>query len=488
MKTKKFKIIKVLVLLLPCLELFGSEFPIDTILYSGPKENRINFVFLSDGYQKHELTKFKTDVDSSVIYFFNEPPLSNYKNYFNVFAIRVPSNQSGASHPRTAPDCPDSNYHPKLKVDNYFGSTFDASNIHRLLVSYRSDSVYNVLTRNFPDYDQAFILVNSTFYGGSGGGIPTSSTNYASAEVILHEFTHSFARLSDEYGGNCTYKSLLGPNVTDNKAYLQVPWNIWIDSTTPVPTPATGDYIGIPGFYEGAYYCDTGWYRPAISCKMRDLYARYCVVCKQAMIERIHNLVSPVDSYSPEDLYLETADTTLNFHVNIIKTIPNTIETLWYLDSTLLSGEDSLVLNTKSLPEGFSSITALVNDTTPMTRDSSHLFKNTHKQIIHWEILKNGTGVKLESEAGKLYLNVFPNPFDEIINIELTLTDSRSVTAILTDIKGNPVYQNDLHPAGEGKNLFRFDLSNKNLPNGSYYLVLKTGNSSLGRELIRIGR
>lgn len=486
MKNRTILVMLLFGLVLPDAVSFGSEFPIDTIMYSGPKENRINFVFLSDGYQKHELPKFLLDVDSSVAYFFGEPPFSNYKNYFNVFAISVPSRESGASHPRTAPDCPDSIYHPRVKVDNYFGSSFDANNIHRLLVSYRSDSIYNVLMRNFPDYGQAFVLVNTPHYGGSGGGIPVSSTNYASSEVVMHEFSHSFAQLSDEYGGNCTYKSLLGKNVTDKKDYLQIPWNSWLDAKTPLPTPATGDYLGIPGLYEGAYYCDTGWYRPMIDCKMRSLYTKFCVACKQLIIERIHELVSPVDSYMPKDLFLETGDTTLNFRANIVRPEPNTIETLWYLDSAQVSGSDSLVLSTKTLPEGFSSITVLINDTTGMTRDTAHIYNNIHKQIIHWEILKNSTGISIDGNTSEISLKVFPNPFTESINIEVT-TGGRDVTAILADLSGNIVGEWSGPGLVDG-NKIRITISSAHLLPGYYRLILKSGKAMLGSDLLKIGK
>ena len=126
-------------------ELISSEFQIDTISISGSQANRINFVFLSDGYQQFELNKFIADVKNSMDSFFKVIPFSNYKNYFNIFAIRVPSKESGASHPRTAPDCPDSASHPKLKVNNYFGSAFDVNGVHRAIVALRSDSIFNVL-------------------------------------------------------------------------------------------------------------------------------------------------------------------------------------------------------------------------------------------------------------------------------------------------------------------------------------------------------
>src|SRR6185295_17090525 len=117
------KVIKCLWLMLSvCVISNAQVFKIDTVLYNGSSEKRINIVFLSDGYQQSELDNYITDVRSIVLKLFAQEPFSEYSTYFNVFAIRVPSNVSGA-----APD-------PSKPIDNYFGSTFNYGGIDRLLV------------------------------------------------------------------------------------------------------------------------------------------------------------------------------------------------------------------------------------------------------------------------------------------------------------------------------------------------------------------
>src|SRR5258708_7869266 len=81
----------------------------------------------------------------------------------------------------------------------YFGSTFNYAGIDRLLVPVNSSHIYSVLANNFPQYDQVFVVVNSTKYGGSGGFAATASINSSSAEIAIHEMGHSFAALRDEY-------------------------------------------------------------------------------------------------------------------------------------------------------------------------------------------------------------------------------------------------------------------------------------------------
>ena len=102
----------------------AQTFEVQSIYNSGPDDKRINLVILSDGYQASELGAFITDANSFTNALFAESPYLEYKNYFNVYAIKVPSNQSGASHPGTATDVTEPVI-PVAVVDNYFGSTFD---------------------------------------------------------------------------------------------------------------------------------------------------------------------------------------------------------------------------------------------------------------------------------------------------------------------------------------------------------------------------
>jgi hypothetical protein len=74
-----------------------------------------------------------------------------------VFAIKVPSNVSGAAD------------NPNQLIDNYFGSTYNYSGIERLLVPVHSAQIVNVLASQLPESDQVILIVNDTRYGGSGG-------------------------------------------------------------------------------------------------------------------------------------------------------------------------------------------------------------------------------------------------------------------------------------------------------------------------------
>lgn len=145
----------------------AQVFDVDTILYNGPIDKRINLVILSEGYTNEQLPNFIQDGKAVRDYMFSIAPYKEYKNYFNVFIIKVPSAESGITHPATATDSGEPVF-PKSTVNTYFSTTFDYSGIHRLVVPTKTSAITNVLASNFPAYDQVFILANTTYYGGSG--------------------------------------------------------------------------------------------------------------------------------------------------------------------------------------------------------------------------------------------------------------------------------------------------------------------------------
>ena len=66
----------------------AQKFDVDTIVYNGISDKRINLVILSDGYTISEISKFIADATSFTTGYFNETPYKNYQKYFNVFIIK----------------------------------------------------------------------------------------------------------------------------------------------------------------------------------------------------------------------------------------------------------------------------------------------------------------------------------------------------------------------------------------------------------------
>ena len=131
--------------------LVAQIFKVDTIQYQGSKDKFINIVVMGDGYTAIEQDKFLMDASKMTEYLFSQAPWSNYKAYFNVFAIEVISEESGVRHPNTASDCSSANV-PVSNPNTYLGVTFDYANIHRLVVPTKNGNIANVLSSNFPNY------------------------------------------------------------------------------------------------------------------------------------------------------------------------------------------------------------------------------------------------------------------------------------------------------------------------------------------------
>ncbi len=207
--------------------LVGQTFPVTAIVNNGANDKYINFVMLGDGYKSNQQSTFITDATNITSDLFSQSPFLEYKNFFNVYAIEVPSNESGADHPGTATDVIEPAFAIQ-DVDNYFGSTFDAFGIHRLLVPMNSANVHSVLANNFPAYDQVMVIINSPHYGGSGGWLASTSTNAAANEIAIHEIGHSFAGLADEYWAGDQYANEK-PNMTQESNPSLVKWKNWMN-------------------------------------------------------------------------------------------------------------------------------------------------------------------------------------------------------------------------------------------------------------------
>lgn len=394
-----------LLFLAPGPGLQAQTFPKDSSRWNGNPQKFINMVFLGDGYQAGEINKYREHVTSTGDYLFQVSPFKEYANYFNVYAIKVPSVQSGADHPRTAVDCVPASEHPLLATDNYFNSTFDYVSIHRLLVPTNPAAVNNVIIDNLPLYDQPLMLVNSTFYGGSGGSTAaTASINTASFEIMVHEIGHSFAGLADEYWVN-EVSAGERANMTREKDPQKVRWKNWIG------------FKGVGVYPHGTSGGQENWYRPHESCEMRFLNNEFCPVCKEAIVLRImQHFGTPVQSRFPVDPAVTLLTDSMRFKVNLYKPNPNTLRTKWMLNGNLIYvNRDSILIRSNQLIPGNNTLSFEVLDTTPLIRADSHAALNTH--VLNWTIQLASTGN--EDATAWQGLRVYPNPASDELNIAL---------------------------------------------------------------------
>jgi hypothetical protein len=462
----KKSIFSILLSIVLCASVFGQIFPKDSLLYSGTINKMINLVIMSDGYTSAELPKFKTDATAFMNYFFTQSPFSNYKNYFNVYTVNVPSNQSGVIHPHTASDC--GGDVTVTNPDIYFKSTMDYAGMHRLIVANFS-IVYTTLNNNFPQWDLVLILVNSTKYGGSGGTISVASTDPSATQVAVHEIGHSFGNLRDEYYPGASYMVEQANTSKESNSTL-VRWKNWIG-------------INSTGLYQ--FSEDNTWYRPHQNCKMRNISLAFCPYCNELTIEKIHSITNAIYSYAPTPTTFTVTSKKIPFAITTLKPIPNTLKITWMLDGSVYAKNvDTLSLDSTSLTNGIHKLVATVIDTTTAVKADNHA--TTHLYSLNWTINKLVTSISINTQQYKTIVSTYPNPFHDNITISYTLEKKSNVRVDILAINGSLiktlVKQNNV-PAGEYKNTVNF--SAKNLPASMYLIRYTIDNYSYTEQIIK---
>lgn len=455
----KKKSILIFICLLSLLKIQAQKFPVDTILYNGNIDRYINFVFMGDGYTIEEQDKFEKDAHNIIDYMFNIEPWKQYKNYFNAFAIKVVSKESGATHARSASDCNTSNV-PISNPDTYFKCSFDSYNIHRLIVPTNITNIFNVLSTNFPKYDQVILISNSPYYGGSGGQFATLTTDKNSAEVAVHEIGHSFARLADEYWAGDNYAGERA-NMTMENNPSKVKWANWIDEK------------GI-GIYQ---HCCTEiakkWYRPHQICKMRTLNVPFCSVCIETIIERIHTLTNPIVAYSPNIDNVVSKDDLIVFKLTeLIKPNPNTLKIIWDFEGDIIGyNVDSVVIDPNNIDTGNYLLSVSVADTTTMVRSETH--NQNHFNTLIWNIEKNDlSNTKFTSIENKITYSAFPNPTSDYLHLKIeTEKPLKGIEISVLTVNGSLIKKMTKGLNITGSYEDRFDMSG--LSSGNYILQIK---------------
>jgi hypothetical protein len=260
-------------------------YPSFPVLNSGDPAIRVDVVIIPEGYTADQMDLFKEDCKKFANYLFNSTPFKENKEKFNIWGVEAPSEESGT-------DIPADNIWRKTVLNSRF-YTFD---LDRYLMTSDYKSVRDVAA-NAP-YDQIYILVNSSKYGG--GAIYNHysvcvNRNMFEEYVFVHEFGHGFGFLADEYYSsdvayNDFYPLHLEPlerNLT-TLVDFESKWKHLVKKGIPIPTPNDKKYAYVVGLFEGGGYMAAGIYRPEFDCTMKSATVdNFCEVCKQALTEMI---------------------------------------------------------------------------------------------------------------------------------------------------------------------------------------------------------
>ena len=253
------------------------------ILSNGDSHEKVDLVFLAEGYTAAERDKFVADAKRFMEALFKTPPYDQRKNDFNVWAVGCISEESGtdSSGKGVFKNTAFNTGYYTFGIDRYL-TTRDMKSIR--------DAVWNVPT------DAIFILINADTYGGGGmyNFYACGTADHPKTPVVFtHEFGHSFAGLADEYfSSEVAYNDFYNlkyepwePNIT-TLVNFNAKWKDLLPANTPVPTPLDDAHKDKCGVFEGGGYLSKGIYRPMDHCMMRD-YAPFCPACTRA----IHRMI-----------------------------------------------------------------------------------------------------------------------------------------------------------------------------------------------------
>jgi hypothetical protein len=278
--------------------LTGATFEAVPGFTSGSSNNRVDILFLAEGYTSSDLRWFRVDTDTFAQRFMSTLPFSAYRSHFNFWRLHVPSLGRGADRP-LCPDPDDENLDNGTYVNTAFDATYCTGGIWRLLTVDSAKALQ--AASEYPNWDIIITVVQSTLRGGSGGEVAVTSMDdgYTVSDDILgvvqHEFAHTFANLGDEYvDENADYDPCSDlntdpsdncePNVTDVYYRSGLKWKHWVSSSTPVPTTSPLSDPLAAGSWEGARYLDDGMYRQCFNGIMRDSLEPFCRVDRERVL------------------------------------------------------------------------------------------------------------------------------------------------------------------------------------------------------------
>lgn len=244
------------------------------LLGDGNSRERIDVVIMAEGYARRDRKKFFRDAEEAVRNLVAHEPFKSMQDRFNIIAAATLSEDSGVSVPRDG-----------VWKRTALGSHFDTFYSDRYLTTEKQFRMHDALA-GLP-YESIIILANTDTYGG--GGIynlyTLASTGHAKfGPVVVHEFGHSFAGLTDEYAYD-------GTAPADQTADVE-PWQKNVTTQVDFASKWQDLYEqGVAGLVEGAAYQPKGYWRACEDCRMRTNESpEFCPVCRRAIEQTIRYL------------------------------------------------------------------------------------------------------------------------------------------------------------------------------------------------------
>ena len=313
----------------------------------------VTIAFIPEGFQEQELPLYERLARSAIDKLLDTEPYRSYADRFNAYILKVASAESGAG-------VTDGNGNVVTPVNNYFGTKWGESSYGDMRAD--DNKVFNFVSTNCPDIQAGLhtinevpiiMLVNDSRYAGiswfwntgrsycmipfvySGGNLcwtyplntPSSETDpsggchettqeeYAVVgrfspgdwrNAVVHEFGHSFARLSDEYWKDPTtadatkirqrqnWSVPYGLNIS--ASYSNPPWQDFLERREELM--ALDERYGRIGVFQGgATYMYGAWRSERVS-GMMDNRQYFSAWDRYLIVQRIMTLSGDLASFS----------------------------------------------------------------------------------------------------------------------------------------------------------------------------------------------
>ncbi|MEU9859639.1 M64 family metallopeptidase [Streptomyces sp. NPDC047971] len=374
---------------------------------TGPADKRFNLVLMGDGYTAEEMPAFRADVEKHLNVLWSIEPFASYRSYINVWAVEVPSPESGV-------DCDPGLDAPRrdTPLNMGFWGGCNPGSVQRLLTvdSARAAALADLVPGTSGANRQIVALAHSDTYGGAGGSYATASGGNALSSLITpHEIGHSLGKLQDEYdyyargvaGGtyagtepSSAHHTLL---TEEQMREQRAKWWRWLGE----PSEAGG----VIGRFEGGLYSTKGVWRPSKHSIMKTLGYAFDQVEREVMVQAISAKVDLVQRHTPNTAPIG-ADRTV--WVDTLHPLGGELSVVWRLDGRTIGSGDARAIDLRRtrLSPGNHTLTATVSDPTPFVRDPAVRGSAALTRTVGWTV--NRALTTPEAEVGAAFTGHTP--------------------------------------------------------------------------------